>query len=456
MKEKINIKNIYESSEELIDKRVMAEGWIKTSRISKNIGFIEINDGTTFANFQIVYNENTEDFERIKKYRTGMSVKVTGILKESPKSHQDYELIADKIELTGDCENDYPLQKKYHSLEYLRTIPHIRPRANTYMAVFRLRSSLFHAIHKFFMERDFLYVTTPIITANDSEGAGKTFGVISSEDNKNDCLEEFFGKKTNLTVSGQLEAEIFAMSHRKVYTFGPTFRAENSNTGRHAAEFWMLEPEMSFADINDNMDIAEEMIKYLAGYVLENNSEELLFFNSHFDMNIFEKLKKLRQIEFERITYDKAVELLSDSGKDFNYDCSWGSDLQTEHERYIAEEIYDKPVFVINYPKEIKAFYMRENNDGKTVAAMDLLVPGVGELIGGSQREERYEYLKRKMDEGNLLNEEMNWYLELRKYGCPVHSGFGLGFDRLLMYFSGISNIRDVIPFPRTPKNLII
>jgi asparaginyl-tRNA synthetase len=456
---RINTIEIFSNPEEYYGKSVSINGWIKTLRASNKFGFIELNDGTSFNNIQIVFEENLENFNDIKKYKTGAAIEIKGVIVETPDAKQDFEIKSEKISLIADCDSSYPLQKKRHTLEYMRTIGHLRPRANIYSASFRLRSSAAFAIHKFFNEKGFIYANTPIITGNDAEGAGEMFNVttLNYDDcialKRNDYSEDFFGKKTSLTVSGQLEAEAMALAYKNVYTFGPTFRAENSNTARHAAEFWMIEPEMAFTDINGNMDMAEEMIKYIIKYVMENNYSEILFFNNFVDKGLLERLENVLESRFERTTYTEAVDKLIESKENFDFPVKWGIDLQTEHEKFLTEKIYGKPVFVTDYPKNIKAFYMRQNDDNKTVAAMDLLVPGVGEIIGGSQREERYEKLSSRMEEMNVSLDELWWYLELRKYGCAYHSGFGLGFERLIMYLSGINNIRDVIPFPRTPKN---
>jgi len=452
-------RNIFANASEYFGKEVTLQGWIRTVRASNKFGFIEFNDGTAFKNIQIIFEEELENFNEIKKFGTGSAIEIIGTIIETPNAKQEFEIKASQITLIANCESSYPLQKKRHSLEYMRTIGHLRSRANIYSAAFRVRSSAAFAIHQFFQERGFLYVHTPIITANDAEGAGEMFKVttLNYEDmkasNGTDYSGDFFGKRTNLTVSGQLEAESFALSHKNVYTFGPTFRAENSNTSRHAAEFWMIEPEMAFVDINGNMDLAEDMIKYIIAYVIKHNMQEIDFFNTHVDQGLMERLRNVVESSFVRITYTEAVNQLIKSGENFNFPVKWGIDLQTEHERYLTEKIYGKPVFVIDYPKEIKAFYMRQNNDMKTVSAMDLLAPGVGEIIGGSQREERYDKLIARMEEMNISHEDLGWYLELRKYGCAYHSGFGLGFERLVMYLTGIGNIRDVIPFPRTPQN---
>ena len=460
-KEFIEIKQLYRNKEQYIDKTVKVAGWIRTSRMSKNFGFIELNDGSFFKNMQIVIDEKLENFKEIGKLPISTSLLIEGTLVATQNAKQPVEIQATKIVVEGESDNSYPLQKKRHTVEYLRTIAHLRPRSNLFSAAFRVRSVAAYAIHKFFQDRNFVYAHSPIITGSDCEGAGEMFrlttldlnDVPKTEDGKVDYSQDFFGKEANLTVSGQLNAEIMALAFRQVYTFGPTFRAENSYTGRHASEFWMIEPEIAFADLEDNMELAEDMIKYIINYVLENCPEEMEFFNSFVDKGLLERLHKIVNSEFTRITYTKAIELLLESGQKFEYPVEWGCDLQTEHERYITEQIFNAPVFVTDYPKEIKAFYMRMNEDGKTVRAMDLLVPGVGEIIGGSQREERYDLLMDRIKECGLNEEDYWWYLELRKYGTATHSGFGLGFERIIMYLTGISNIRDVIPFARTPKN---
>ncbi len=460
-KEFIEIKQLYRNKEQYIDKTVKVAGWIRTSRMSKNFGFIELNDGSFFKNMQIVIDEKLENFKEVGKLPISTSLLIEGTLVATQNAKQPVEIQATKIVVEGESDNSYPLQKKRHTVEYLRTIAHLRPRSNLFSAAFRVRSVAAYAIHKFFQDRNFVYTHSPIITGSDCEGAGEMFRITTldlnnipkTEDGEIDYSQDFFGKEANLTVSGQLNGEIMALAFRNVYTFGPTFRAENSYTGRHASEFWMIEPEIAFADLEDNMELAEDMIKYIINYVLENCPEEMEFFNSFVDKGLLERLHKIVNSEFTRITYTKAIELLLESGQKFEYPVEWGCDLQTEHERYITEQIFNAPVFVTDYPKEIKAFYMRMNEDGKTVRAMDLLVPGVGEIIGGSQREERYDVLMDRIKECGLNEEDYWWYLELRKYGTATHSGFGLGFERIIMYLTGISNIRDVIPFPRTPKN---
>lgn len=460
-KEFLEIKELYRNKEAHVGQTVKVAGWIRTSRMSKNFGFIELNDGSFFKNMQIVLDEKLENFKEIGKLPISSAILVEGELVSTEGAKQPVEIHATKVEVEGMSDSSYPLQKKRHTLEYLRTIAHLRPRSNTFSAVFRVRSLAAYAIHKFFQERNFVYAHSPIITGSDCEGAGEMFRLTTldmenlprTEEGKIDYSKDFFGKEANLTVSGQLNAEIMALAFRNVYTFGPTFRAENSYTGRHASEFWMIEPEIVFADLEDNMELAEDMIKYIINYVMENAPEEMQFFNNFIDKGLLERLNNVVNSDFIRITYTKAIELLLESGHEFENPVEWGCDLQTEHERYITEEIYKAPVFVTDYPKDIKAFYMRMNEDGKTVRAMDLLVPGVGEIVGGSQREEREDVLRERMQELNLNEEDYWWYLELRKYGTATHSGFGLGFERIIMYMTGMSNIRDVIPFPRTPKN---
>ncbi len=455
------VKNLYKDTNNFVNKEITIEGWVKTVRDSKNFGFIELNDGTFFKNVQIVFHDNLENFSEICKLTISSSIKVTGTLVLTENSKQPFEIQAKDIEIESLSDSSYPLQKKRHSFEYLRTISHLRPRTNTFNAVFRVRSSLAFAIHKFFQERGFVYVNTPILTGSDAEGAGEMFNVNSfnlndipkAEDGNVDFSQDFFGKSAHLTVSGQLNAETFAQSFCNVYTFGPTFRAENSNTVKHAAEFWMVEPEICFADLNDDMDLAEDMIKYIFQYVLDNCKEEMEFFNQFVDNGLLERLNHVINSDFVRISYTDAIKELEKHNDDFEYKVSWGVDLQTEHERYLCENIFKKPVFVTDYPKDIKAFYMKQNLDGKTVAASDLLVPGIGEIIGGSQREEDYNKLLTRMKELDMPLESYEWYLDLRKYGSCNHAGFGLGFERAIMYLTGMQNIRDVIPFPRTPKN---
>ncbi len=432
---------------------VLLQGWVRTNRNSKHIGFIELNDGTYFKNVQCVYNDELDNFNEITGFSTGTAISVTGTLKLTPDNKQPFEIEVTSIVLEGACDNTYPLQKKRHSFEYLREIAHLRTRTNTFSAVFRVRSVLSMAIHEFFQNQGFVYVHAPIITGNDAEGAGEVFSV--DVESKKDKKEHFFGKPATLTVSGQLQAEAFALSFRDVYTFGPTFRAENSNTPRHASEFWMIEPEIAFADLTDNMDLIEDMVLYCIEYVKVNCPAEMEFFNTHIDKGLLERLDALLNSEFERMTYTQAIEHLETADVKFEFPVSWGMDLQAEHERYISEKIVQGPVFITDYPKDIKAFYMRLNDDKKTVAACDLLVPGVGELVGGSQREERLDYLEKAMEAFHIEKEGMQWYLDLRRYGGVKHAGFGLGFERFLMYITGMQNIRDVIPFARTPKNLL-
>ena len=455
----LDIRQVFQKSEDFLGKGVTVQGWVKTIRDSNKFAFIELNDGTFFSNLQIVLEaENLENFKEVVKYPIYTAIKVKGELVKTEGAKQAFEVKANEITLLATSDSDYPLQKKRHTFEYLRTIAHLRPRANAFSAVFRVRSIAAYAVHKFFQDKNFVYAHTPIITASDAEGAGEMFQVTTldmnnlpkSPEGKVDYKEDFFDKETHLTVSGQLEAEIFAMAFKNVYTFGPTFRAENSNTARHAAEFWMIEPEMAFATLQENMDVAEEMVKFIIRYCLENAKEEMEFFNNFVDKGLFERLNNILENKFERITYTKAVELLQNSGQKFEYKVEWGIDLQTEHERYLTEQIFKKPVFVTDYPEKIKAFYMRSNDDGKTVAAMDLLVPGVGEIIGGSQREERLDILEKKIKDNNLDRNAYWWYLELRKYGGVKHSGYGLGFERMIMYLTVMQNIIDVIAFPRT------
>ena len=455
------VRELFRNKEKYADQEVTVRGWVRTNRGSNKFGFIELNDGSFFKSIQIVYEaEFLDNFDVIAKAPIAAALNVTGTFVLTPDAKQPFEIKAKTVEIEADSDPDYPLQKKRHSMEFLREIAHLRPRSNTFSAVFRVRSVTAYALHKFFQERDFVYAHTPIITASDAEGAGEMFQVTTLdvndpprlEDGSIDYSQDFFGKHTGLTVSGQLEGEIFAMAFRNIYTFGPTFRAENSYTARHASEFWMVEPEMAFCDLDGNMDVAEEMIKYVIKYVLEHCPEEMEFFNKFVDKGLLARLDNIVNSDFERITYTEAVDILKKSGEDFQYPVEWGIDLQTEHERYITEKVYKKPVFVTDYPKDIKAFYMRLNDDNKTVAACDLLVPGVGEIIGGSQREERYDILKARIEEIGMTEEDYWWYMELRKYGGVKHSGYGLGFERIIMYMTGMSNIRDVIPFPRTPK----
>ena len=455
------VKEIYKEREKYLDKEVTVGGWVRSVRDSKTFGFIVLHDGSFFETLQVVYHDTMDNFAEISRLNVGAAVIVKGTLVATPQAKQPFEIQAAEISVEGASAPDYPLQKKRHSLEYLRTITHLRPRTNTFQAVFRVRSLCAYAIHQFFQEQGFVYVHTPLITGSDCEGAGEMFQVTTLDmnsvptDDKGtvDYSRDFFGKETNLTVSGQLNCETFAQAFRNVYTFGPTFRAENSNTTRHAAEFWMIEPECAFADLNDNMDLAEAMLKYVIRYVLENAPEEMNFFNSFIDKGLLDRLNHVLNSEFGHVTYTEAVKLLEKNNDKFDYKVFWGCDLQTEHERYLTEEIFKKPVFVTDYPKEIKAFYMKMNEDNRTVAAMDCLVPGIGEIIGGSQREDDLEKLEKRMDELGLKKEDYDFYLDLRKYGSTRHSGFGLGFERCVMYLTGMGNIRDVIPFPRTVKN---
>ncbi|MBN2559030.1 MAG: asparagine--tRNA ligase [Clostridia bacterium] len=458
----VTVRELYKGAGSYTDGSVLIKGWVRTVRSSKNFGFIELNDGSYFHNLQIVFEEGRIDnFTEAEKLTVGSSIEVEGVLELTPDARQPFEIKADKIRVPGLSDREYPLQKKRHTFEYLRGIAHLRPRSNTFSAVFRVRSVLAHAIHEFFRQRGFVYVHTPIITGSDCEGAGEMFRVTTldaknpplDENGRIDYSQDFFGRETNLTVSGQLAAETFCMAFGKVYTFGPTFRAENSNTARHASEFWMIEPEMAFCNLEGDMDIAEEMIKFLIAYVLENAPEEMDFFNKFIENGLFDKLANVTGSQFARITYTEAIEILKNSGILFENTVEWGCDLQTEHERYLTEVHFKKPVFVKDYPRNIKAFYMRQNDDGKTVAAVDLLVPGVGEIIGGSQREERYEVLEARIREMGMKTEDYWWYLDLRKYGGTEHAGFGLGFERVLMYITGMGNIRDVIPFPRVPRH---
>lgn len=458
----ISVKEIFDAPNNYADKEVQVSGWVRTNRSSNRFGFIELNDGSCFKSIQVVYEkEGIENFDEVSKITIASGITVKGILVLTPEAKQPFEIKAAQVSVEAGSATDYPLQKKRHSLEFLREIAHLRPRSNTFSAVFRVRSLVAYAIHKFFQERGFIYVHSPIITGSDAEGAGQMFRVTTLDlespprtaDGKVDYRQDFFGKSTNLTVSGQLEAEAFALAFRKVYTFGPTFRAENSNTSRHASEFWMVEPEVAFADLSDNMDLAEDMIKYIINYAMENAPQDMAFFNEFIDKGLLDRLQNIVDSDFERISYTEAINLLKKSKETFQYPVEWGMDLQTEHERYITEKVYGKPVFVTDYPKDIKAFYMRLNEDGKTVAAMDLLVPGVGEIVGGSQREERYDLLLSRIREMGLEEEEYKWYMDLRKYGGVKHAGYGLGFDRIIMYITGMSNIRDVLPFPRTPKS---
>ena len=455
------VRELYRNSDDYIGKEVKVGGWVRSIRDSKTFGFIVLHDGTFFETLQIVYSDKLENFAQIGKQNSGAAIIVTGTLVATPNAKQPFEIQASSVEIEGASTPDYPMQKKRHSLEYLRTVPHLRPRTNTFQAVFRVRSLIAYAIHKFFQERDFVYVHAPLITASDCEGAGEMFQVTTMDLNnipKNDkgdvdFSQDFFGKATKLTVSGQLDVEAFAQAFRNVYTFGPTFRSENSNTARHAAEFWMIEPEIAFADLQDDMRLAEDMIKYIIGYVLENAPEEMKFFNSFVDKGLIERLTHVMNSDFGHVTYTEAIEILEKNNDNFEYKVSWGCDLQTEHERYLTEQVYKKPLFVTDYPKDIKAFYMKLNEDGKTVAAMDCLVPGIGEIIGGSQREDDFEKLQARIEELGMNAEDYKYYMDLRKYGTTHHAGFGLGFERCVMYLTGMSNIRDVLPYPRTVGN---
>lgn len=457
----IQLRELFRNTEKYADKEVTVRGWVRQNRNSNKFGFINLNDGTFFQPVQVVYEaDKLDNFEEVAKAPLSSALLIKGKLLMTPDAKQPFEIHAEEVTMEADSAADYPLQNKRHSMEFLREIAHLRPRSNTFAAVFRVRSLVAYAIHKFFQERDFVYVHTPIITGSDAEGAGEMFQVTTldmknpplTEDGKIDYSQDFFGKETNLTVSGQLEAEIFALAFRNVYTFGPTFRAENSNTARHASEFWMIEPEIAFADLDNDMQVAEDMVKYIINYVLENAPEEMEFFNKFVDKGLLDRLHHVVNSDFDRVPYTKAVEILQKADKEFQYPVEWGIDLQTEHERYLTEEVFKKPIFVTDYPKDIKAFYMRLNDDGKTVAACDMLVPGVGEIIGGSQREERMDVLQARMKEMGLNEKDYWWYLELRKYGGVKHAGYGLGFERMIMYVTGMSNIRDVLPFPRTPK----
>ncbi|HPE38244.1 MAG TPA: asparagine--tRNA ligase [Bacillota bacterium] len=454
----ISVREIFRNREAYLNKEVTLGGWVRSNRDSKSFGFIVLNDGTFFEPIQVVYHDTLANFDCIVKTNVGAALLVTGTLIPTPEAKQPFEIQATSIVVEGESTSDYPLQKKRHTMEYLRTITHLRPRTNMFQAVFRVRSLCAYAIHRFFQERDFVYVHTPIITGSDCEGAGEMFQVTTlplknlpkNEDGAIDYDADFFGKPTNLTVSGQLNGETFAMAFKNIYTFGPTFRAENSNTTRHAAEFWMIEPEIAFADLKDDMILAESMIKYIINYVLENAPEEMAFFNNFVDKGLIERLQHVASSEFGHVTYTEAIDLLTAHNDEFDYKVSWGCDLQTEHERYLTEVLFKKPVFVTDYPKEIKAFYMKMNEDGKTVAAMDCLVPGIGEIIGGSQREDDYDKLAARMEELGLKKEDYDFYMDLRKYGSARHAGFGLGFERCVMYLTGVGNIRDVLPFPRT------
>lgn len=455
------VKELFRHTSQYVDQEITVSGWIRSVRASKAFGFIVLNDGTFFENIQIVMDNTLDNFMEVSKLNVGSAIIVKGKFIETPDAKQPFEIQAASVTVEGASSPDYPLQKKRHTFEYLRTISHLRPRTNAFTAVFRVRSLVAQAIHEFFMSRGYVYVHTPILTGSDCEGAGEMFRVSTldpnnlpkTEEGSIDYKKDFFGKETNLTVSGQLNVETYAMAFRNVYTFGPTFRAENSNTPRHAAEFWMIEPEMAFADIVDDMDVAEAMMKHIIRFVKDNAPEEMAFFNKFVDKGLIARLDNVLNNEFARITYTEAIDILEKSDEKFEFPVKWGIDLQTEHERYLTEKVYKKPVFVINYPKDIKAFYMKMNDDNKTVAAMDLLAPGVGEIIGGSQREDDYDKLVARMDEMGLEKEDYSWYLDTRKYGSVAHAGFGLGFERAIMYVTGMSNIRDVIPFPRTVNN---
>ena len=457
----INIRDLFQNTEKYQDQKITVGGWIRSIRDSKTFGFIVLNDGTYFQPLQVVYHDTMDNFAEISKSNVGAALIVTGTLVLTPEAKQPFEIQADEVIVEGASASDYPLQKKRHSFEYLRTISHLRPRTNTFQAVFRVRSLIAYAIHQYFQEQNFVYVHTPLITGSDCEGAGEMFQVTTmdlnnipkTEDGKVDFTQDFFGKPTNLTVSGQLNGETYAMAFKNIYTFGPTFRAENSNTTRHAAEFWMIEPEMAFADLEDDMRVAEGMLKYVISYVLEHAPEEMNFFNQFVDKGLLDRLNSVLNSEFGHVTYTEAIEILKEHNDAFDYKVYWGCDLQTEHERYLTEQVFKRPVFVTDYPKEIKAFYMKLNPDGKTVAAMDCLVPGIGEIIGGSQREDNYDVLLQRMNELGLNAEDYGFYLDLRKYGSVRHAGFGLGFERCVMYLTGMGNIRDVIPFPRTVNN---
>ena len=459
--ENLVLKDLYKNFKDYENKEVTVEAWVKTVRASKNFGFIEINDGSFFKNVQVVFNSDLSNFAEVSKLTISSSIKVVGTVVVTENAKQPFEIHANTVEIFNLSDSQYPLQKKRHSFEYMRTIAHLRPRSNTFNAVFRVRSVLAYAIHQFFQERGFVYVNTPLLTSSDAEGAGEMFNVNSfdlanvpkNEDGSVDFSKDFFGKPAHLTVSGQLNAETYAMAFRNVYTFGPTFRAEDSNTVKHAAEFWMVEPEICFADLKDDMDLAEDMIKFIFSTVLEKCPAEMEFFNSFIDKTLLDRLHNVINSDFGRITYTDAIKELEKANDEFEFKVSWGIDLQTEHERYLCEKVFKKPVFVTDYPKDIKAFYMKQNPDGKTVAAADLLAPGIGEIIGGSQREENYDKLVTRMKELNMPLDEYDWYLDLRKYGSCNHAGFGLGFERAIMYLTGMQNIRDVIPFPRTPKN---
>ena len=461
MEQLISVRSLFKDTDAYAGKEIKVGGWVRNLRASKNFGFINLSDGTFFSQVQVVYGSELANFTEISKLNIGAAVIVTGTLVLTPDAKQPFELQASEIFVEGPSTPDYPIQPKRHSMEYLRTVTHLRPRTNTFQAVFRVRSLIAYAIHKFFQERDFIYVHTPLITGSDCEGAGEMFQVTTldldnlprTEDGQIDYSKDFFGKETNLTVSGQLNGETFAQAFRNIYTFGPTFRAENSNTQRHAAEFWMIEPELAYADLDDVIQCEEDMLKYMIQYVLDNAPEEMAFLNQFVDKGLLDRLHHVLNSEFARVTYTDAVNELMKHNDEFEYKVSWGVDLQTEHERYLTEKLYKRPVFVTDYPKDIKAFYMKQNPDGKTVAAVDCLVPGIGEIMGGSQREEDYDKLLKRMNEMGMEMDQYDFYLDLRKYGTTRHGGFGLGFERAVMYITGMSNIRDVIPFPRTPNN---
>jgi len=458
------LKKLFRAPESFADQEITVGGWVRNRRGSKNFGFIMLNDGSFFESLQVVYEDNLPNFEEISHINIGAALIVTGKIVLTPGAQQAFEMKAAKVEIEGPSTPEYPLQAKRHSVEFMRTIPHLRPRTNLFSAVFRIRSLAAYAIHRFFQERDFVYVHTPIITGSDAEGAGEMFQITTldldklpvQEDGSVDYSKDFFGKQTSLTVSGQLNGETYAQAFRNIYTFGPTFRAENSNTTRHAAEFWMIEPEIAFAELEDDMELAESMLKYIIRYVLENAPEEMAFLNSFVDKGLLDRLNHVMTSDFGRISYTDAVKILEEHNDKFDYKVSWGCDLQTEHERYLTEEIFKRPVFVTDYPKEIKAFYMKLNPDGKTVAAMDCLVPGIGEIIGGSQREEDFDKLQARIRELGMKEEDYGFYLDLRKYGTTRHAGFGLGFERCVMYLTGVGNIRDVLPFPRTVGNCLL
>ncbi len=458
----ITIRELFRNTAQYADQEVIVHGWVRGNRSSNQFGFLSINDGTFFTPLQVVYEaDKLGNYTEVSKIHLSAGVMVRGVLLLTPEAQQPFEIHATEVVVEADSDVDYPLQKKRHTMEFMREIAHLRPRSNMFSAVFRVRSVVAYAIHRFFQEQDFVYVHAPIITASDAEGAGEMFRITTldlenlprTEDGAIDFSEDFFGKSTNLTVSGQLEAEAYALAFRNVYTFGPTFRAENSNTARHASEFWMIEPEIAFADLQDDMDLAEAMVKYIITYTLEHAPEEMAFFNKFVDKGLLERLDHIVNSDFDRVTYTEAVDILQKSGKKFQYPVEWGLELQTEHERYLTEEVFKKPIFVTDYPKDCKAFYMRLNDDGKTVAACDMLVPGVGEIIGGSQREERMDVLTKRMEELGIGGSSYDWYMDLRRYGGVKHAGYGLGFERMIMYLTGVSNIRDVVPFPRTPGN---